>query len=144
MAKNYTTKTSALKATTIDVRNIEATGTIDATNVEADSLKVGGKDIMEAIEEASDAAAAAAGIVVERDLNSSDACATRIVGDLTTESKVRSDLKVTIDQRLHCDRISQYRGQLDACCNGFYSIGGSQHKIADRLRKIHSSSRRNY
>jgi hypothetical protein len=69
MAKNYTTKTSALKATTIDVRNIEATGTIDATNVEADSLKVGGKDIMEAIEEASDAAAAAAGIVVERDLN---------------------------------------------------------------------------
>lgn len=69
MAKNYTTKTSALKATTIDVRNIEATGTIDATNVEADSLKVGGKDIMEAISDASDAAAAAAGIVVERDLN---------------------------------------------------------------------------
>ncbi len=69
MAKNYTTKTSALKATTIDVRNIEATGTIDATNVEADTLKVGGKDIMEAIDEASDAAAAAAGIVVERDLN---------------------------------------------------------------------------
>ena len=69
MAKNYTTKTSALKATTIDVRNIEATGTIDATNVEADNLKVGGKDIMQAISDASDAAAAAAGIVVERDLN---------------------------------------------------------------------------
>lgn len=66
MAKNYTTKTSALKATTIDVRNIEATGTIDATKVVADSLHVGDKNVMTEIENAKTAANNAA-ISVGRD-----------------------------------------------------------------------------
>lgn len=66
MAKNYTTKTSALKATTIDVRNIEATGTIDATKVVADTLQVGDKNVMTEIENAKTAANNAA-ISVGRD-----------------------------------------------------------------------------
>lgn len=58
--KNYTTTTAALKATTADIR------VLDAKKVSADSLEVDGVDVMSAIEEAKSAADNAA-ISVGRD-----------------------------------------------------------------------------
>ena len=58
--KNYTTKTASLKATTADIRKL------DATSVNAKSMTLDGVDVKQAIEEAKSAADNAA-IQVGRD-----------------------------------------------------------------------------
>ena len=52
--KNYTTKTAALKATTADIRKLEA------NSVAAKSMSIDGVDVMDAIDDAEEAAKTAA------------------------------------------------------------------------------------
>lgn len=73
MATNYTTKTASLKATTADIRKLNARN-VDADAVHADTLTINDEngspvEVLTAIKNASDAATEAAGIQVKRDLN---------------------------------------------------------------------------
>lgn len=61
MATNYTTKTASLKATTADIRKVEATKILVSPDGKSSTEKV---DVIELIGEAQDAATAAAGIHV--------------------------------------------------------------------------------
>ena len=63
MATNYTTKTASLKATTADIRKLQA----DTLTVKDETGEY--VDVMDAIDRASEEAVAAAGIQVTRDLN---------------------------------------------------------------------------
>ncbi len=61
MATNYTTKTASLKATTADIRKVEATKILLSPDGKSSTEKV---DVLELINDAQDAAASAAGIQI--------------------------------------------------------------------------------
>lgn len=66
MAKNYTTKTASLRATTADIRKLEASKIMVSPDGKSTSDKV---DVVELINKAQTDATNAAGIQVKRDLN---------------------------------------------------------------------------